>query len=93
MNTLPCWLPLLRRIHKKSSIIKPTSNAKAAIEPITMPAIAPPDNPLLMLEAAAAAVAEAEEVVVDVTVLVEREMEAVIVGKTTLTHLVSAFEL
>jgi hypothetical protein len=58
-----------------------------------MPAIAPPDNPLLELEVAAAAVAEVEEVAVDVTVLVAREIEAVIVGNMTPTHLMSAFEL
>ena len=58
-----------------------------------MPAITPPDNPLLLLEEAAAEVAETEKVAVDVTVLVAREIEAVIVGKTTPTHIVSAFEL
>jgi hypothetical protein len=42
---------------------------------------------------AAAAVAEAEEVAVEVTVLVAREIEAVIVGKTTPTHIDSALEL
>jgi hypothetical protein len=76
-----------------SNIIKPTNSARAAIEPITMPAIAPPDNPFLVLEAAATVVAEAKEVAVDVTVLVEREIDAVIVGKTTPTHLESALEL
>lgn len=60
---------------------------------MTMPAIAPPDNPLLALEPAAASVAEAKDVEVDVTVLVAREMDAVIVGKVTPTHLASAFEL
>jgi hypothetical protein len=58
-----------------------------------MPAIAPPDNPFPVLDAAAAAVAEAEEVTVDVTVLVAREIDAVIVGKATPTHLESALEL
>ena len=58
-----------------------------------MPAIAPPDNPFPLLEAAAAAVAEAEGVAVDVTVLVVREIDAVIVGNTTPTHLESALEL
>jgi hypothetical protein len=76
-----------------SSIIKPTNNARAAIEPITTPAIAPPDNPFPLLEAAAAAVVEAEGVTVDVTVLVVREIDAVIVGNTTPTHLESALEL
>ena len=74
-------------------MIRPTNNAKAAIEPITMPAIAPLDNPVLALATAAVVVAEADEVTADVTVLVAREMDAVIVGKTTPTHLVSAFEL
>jgi len=60
-----------------------------------MPAIAPPDN-LFSVEAAVAeaeAEAEAKEVAVDVTVLVAREIDAVIVGKTTPTHLESALEL
>jgi hypothetical protein len=75
----------------RSSIIKPISSIRAAIDPITIPAMAPPDNPLPPLEAAAAEVAE--EVAVDVAVLVAREIEAVIVGKTTPTHLDSALEL
>jgi hypothetical protein len=58
-----------------------------------MPAIAPPDNPFPVLEAAAVVVPEADEVAVDVTVLVAREIEAVIVGRTTPTHLESALEL
>lgn len=53
--------------------------------------MAPPDNPLPLLEAAGAEVAEA--VAVDVTVLVARDIEAVIVGKTTPAHLDSALEL
>jgi hypothetical protein len=46
-----------------------------------------------LLEAAAAAEAEVEGVAVDVTVLVVREIDAVIVGNTTPTHLESALEL
>jgi hypothetical protein len=75
------------------SMIKPISSARAAIDPITIPAMAPPDNPLPPFEATAAAPEVAEEVAVDVTVLVAREIEAVIVGKTTPTHLESALEL
>jgi hypothetical protein len=57
-----------------------------------MPAISPPDNPFPVLEPAVAAVAEAE-VAVDVTVVVASEIDAVIVGNTTPTHLESALEL
>jgi hypothetical protein len=69
----------------------------AATAPTTIPAIAPPDNPLCDLEIAAAAVEEApdelEEVADVVGELVEKVIKAVIVGRTTLAHLCSAFEL
>jgi hypothetical protein len=71
-------------------MIRPTRRANAAIDPITIPAIAPPDSPLL---AAATGAAVAEAVAVAVTVLVVKEMEAVILGNTTPTHLDSALEL
>lgn len=59
--------------------------------PTTIPAIAPPDNPLRELEPGWAAVDEAadelEEVADEVGGLVEKVMNAVIVGSTTLAHL------
>jgi hypothetical protein len=76
-----------------SRIMRPNSSARAAIEPITIPAMAPPDNPLPLLDPVAAAEEVDEEVAVDVTVLVAREIEAVIVGRTTPTHLESALAL
>jgi hypothetical protein len=59
-----------------------------------MPAIAPPDKPFFELElAAAVAEAELEEVADAVGELVEKVINAVIVGSTTLAHLFSASEL
>jgi hypothetical protein len=83
-------------------MISPMSNAKKAMDPITIPAIAPPDNPF---EPETALVAEGDEGdddddadvedgdVVDVGRLVENVINAVIVGKTTPAHLSSAPEL
>jgi hypothetical protein len=70
-------------------MITPTRSAKAAIDPITIPAIVPPESPLFV----AAATAVDEDVAVAVTVLVAREMDAVILGRTTPAHLKSAWEL
>lgn len=75
-----------------------------AIDPITIPAIAPPESPFFEPEAMLVAEGEDdddvadvedEEVVVDVDVgiLVEKVMKAVIVGSTTPAHLSSAPEL
>jgi hypothetical protein len=66
-----------------------------------MPAIAPPDNPLLDFEAAGVPVDEGDEdadgdkvgVEVEVGAEVENVMNAVIVGRTTPAHLCSAPEL
>jgi hypothetical protein len=53
-----------------------------------------PDNLLALLEAGAAVIEEvAEEVDDTVAVVVTREIEAKILGKTTPTHLLSALEL
>jgi len=65
------------------------------MEPITIPAIAPPDNPLWELDAAGVDVAdgEIEEVGDEVAELVGKLIKAVIVGNTTPAHLCSALEL
>jgi hypothetical protein len=57
---------------------------------MTMPAMAPPDR-VLPLAAAGVEVEEGEDV--GEAVIVDREMDAVIVGRTTPAHLVSALEL
>jgi hypothetical protein len=84
---LPCWLPrllLITKMHMNTSAAKrPTPTT----DPITIPAMAPPDK-LLPL---AALVAEDETVAVEVTVV--KVMVAVIVGSTTPAHRFSALEL
>ena len=71
------------------------TKAARAIEPITMPAIAPPDSPFFTDEGDSVgfADAEGEDVGDDVGELVENVMKAVMVGRTTLAHLFSAPEL
>jgi hypothetical protein len=76
------------------------SNAKKTTEPTTIPAIAPPDSPF-ELELALLAAGEEDDDdadvedgdVVDVGRLVDKVINAVIVGKTTPAHLASAPEL
>jgi hypothetical protein len=60
---------------------------------MAIPAIAPPDKPLLWLALEAAVDTEDVGVAVVIDVLVANVMEAVIVGRTTLAHLSSALEL
>lgn len=99
LNKLPFWLPLLRRKHIQSSNISPPISTAATIEPITMPAMTPPDSPLWDAPAAvpAAAVLDAaledDDVGDEVTELVAKVIVAVIVGSTTPAHLFSAPEL
>lgn len=70
--------------------------ATKARAPTTIPAIAPPDNPLFFPAGALVAVAPAlvpvdvADVEVEVGTLVEKLIDAVIVGSTTLAHLSSA---
>jgi hypothetical protein len=66
--------------------------------PTTIPAMAPPDRPFFVFDAAAVAEADAEdeedeEVGDAVGEDVEKVMNAVIVGRTTPAHLFSALEL
>lgn len=87
LKTLPCWLPLLRRrINRQHRNKRPISNAAAATEPTTIPAIAPPESP-----------PSEEESDVGVLVAVEVEvgstMVDVMVGSTTFAHISSDFEL
>jgi hypothetical protein len=76
-------------------MISPMRSANATTAPMTMPAIAPPDKPSFEFEACPVADAEADDADVDVEVgaEVEKVIKAVMVGSTTPTHLVSAFEL
>jgi hypothetical protein len=64
-------------------------------EPMTMPAISPPDSPFLFEAEAAPPVADVEGDDVDVVVgdVVEKVMKAVMVGKTTPAHRSFAPEL
>ena len=77
-----------------SNMIRAIIKAKRASAPMTIPAIAPFDNPPLF--PAGTLVAEGPvpvgitELDVDVGKLVENVIEAVIVGRTTLAHLCSA---
>lgn len=69
--------------------------AAAATEPMTIPAIAPPERPFLVSEAGTAELdAEDEDEGVDVAEavgeLVLKVMKAVMVGRTTPLHLCSA---
>jgi hypothetical protein len=80
----------------RSRIRAPIKTAPT-MDPMTIPAIAPPDRPLSDCEPETAAVEVAadglEKVELPVDELVENVMKAVSVGRTTLAHLVSAFEL
>lgn len=73
----------------------PAMRATPTTDPMTIPAMAPPDNPFFEADApgVAEAVAEDDEVGDAVGELVENVMKAVIVGKTTPTHRVCAWEL
>jgi len=82
----------LRRKHIANRAIKPIRRIAPTTDPITIPAIAPPDKPFRELEFPVN-VAEGDDVADDVEVLVAKVMKAVIVGNTTLAHLVFAFEL
>lgn len=88
--------------------IKATSNANPAIEPTTIPAIAPPESLLPLALAASAVGVEVGETVEDgdpdavpddvgveeaEPVLVARKTSFVTVGRTTPTHFDSALEL
>jgi hypothetical protein len=70
-------------------MISPTINANPTTDPMAMPAIAPPDN---LFDSLATAVVEAEgDAVAEVVgTFVEKVMKAVIVGSTTLAHLLCA---
>lgn len=76
--------------------IKPPRRIAPTIEPITIPAIAPPESPLSEVPALAALVLEAarveDDVDVEVAVLVLKSTP-VIVGNTTPAQRVSAPEL
>jgi HAMP domain-containing protein len=96
LKTLPFWLPCLRRRQRIRRRINAPRITAPATDPTTIPAIAPPDNPLFELELVAAVdevADELEEVADAVGEFVENVMDAVIVGSTTLAHLCSAFEL
>lgn len=82
--------------------MSPITNARNTTEPITIPAIAPPDNPFLEVDGAAVAAGELDDdgdeddddgVAEGVGAVVGNVMKAVIVGSCTLAHLRSAPEL
>jgi hypothetical protein len=83
-------------MHMHRRNMRPPMRAAPAIEPTTIPAIAPPDNPFLEFEAPAAAVPvevcedEVEDAVAEV---VAKVIVAVIFGRTTPAQRDSAFEL
>lgn len=87
LNTLPFWLlSLLRReslMHKNS---KKASNARPTTDPITIPAMAPPLNPLLLLDSGAG---------VEPFVFVGmggKVITGVMAGRTTPAHLLSILD-
>lgn len=90
MKILPFWLPSLRLriilMQKKTRRIK---TASPASDPITTPAIAPPDRPLFSLSEGSGVVAPSEGVGVGVL----KVIEGVMVGKTTSAHFDSVSEL
>jgi hypothetical protein len=83
----------LRRKRGIRSKSNPIRSATPAIEPTTIPAIAPPDNPFFELAGVLVPDAEGDDVDVAVGDAVEKVMKAVIVGNTTPTHLWFACEL
>ncbi len=90
LKTLPFWLPFLRRASLMHMSTRNARRAKPATDPITIPAIAPPERPVFPeLFATGVAVLLAVAVGIDVF----RETVGVMVGKTTFAHLDSMFEL
>ncbi len=65
---------------------RPAIKAAPTTDPTTIPAMAPPDNPLLEWDAPAVAEAGVDDVADAVGELVENVMNAVIVGSTTRAH-------
>jgi len=93
LNTLPFWLPRLRRKQSTRRINKAARRIAPTTAPTAMPAMAPPERPLCELDALAVADVEVDEVGVEVAELVGNVMNAVIVGRTTPAHRSSALEL
>lgn len=93
MNTLPFWLPRLRRKQSTRRITTATRRIAPTTAPTAMPAMAPPERPLCELDGVAAADVDGDEVGVEVAVLVGNVIKAVIVGRTTPAHRSSALEL
>lgn len=78
------WLSARFRLLARQKNAKSPSRARAATDPITMPAMAPPESPLLA-DAAAAAVVVAVDVI--------KVTEDVMLGKETFAQRLSASEL
>ena len=91
MKMLPFWLPLrLRRRAMRARKTKPARRARPPTTPTTIPAMAPPDKPCLE-SVSSEGVVPADDVGVAVTVAKVRV--DVMVGRTTPTHRLSAWEL
>lgn len=97
LNMDPFWLPRLRRKHNNRRNISPAASTTKTTEPMTMPAIAPPESPFLeplaIAEDDGDCDCEGKEVDVADGIAVKVVMNAVIVGNFTPAHLVSAPEL
>lgn len=87
----PFWLPRLRRKQSTRRNTTPQIIANRATEPMTIPAIAPPDSPFL--EPPATEDGEDVTVVVAVGTLAEKVINAVMVGSLIPAHRVCALEL
>lgn len=83
LKTLPCWLLFLRRRSKRRQKMRRPSNAAApSTDPITIPAIAPPDSPRLVSAAPAEPAGPAALVADEVLDDVDRVLADVDVGKS-----------
>ena len=91
MNIEPFWLPRLRRKQSNRKNTTPDNIANRATEPMTMPAIAPPDS--RFFEPPATEDGDGVTVVVAVGILVEKVINAVMVGSLIPAHRVCASEL
>lgn len=91
MKMLPFWLPRPRFRRLRHRKMRSASRIRPTTAPITIPAIAPPERPLLAAPVAGAAVLDGDEV--DVGTAVLNDTEGKMVGSTTFAHLLAMFEL
>lgn len=88
---LPAWLFLRFRSSIQHPTIKTSINSAPRIEPTTIPAIAPPDRPLLPCTAVGELVEEEDELV-EVVPLGKRVPTGFVIGSLTPVHRVSVLE-